>query len=106
MSFFVTFTPMMVLDSRCKFKASSTCVIVAQVAGVWRLGGWAGPKISQCALWTCIGFKIAPLLVRPLAASSSNPRDIQLVVDLFSSQHTGSYTAQHYLKFKVCRRIW
>ena len=42
----------------------------------------------------------------PLAASSSNPRDIQLVVHLFSSQHTGSYTAQHYLKFKVCRRIW
>ena len=41
-----------------------------------------------------------------VAASSSNPRDIQLVVHLFSSQHTGSYTAQHYLKFKVCRRIW
>ena len=41
-----------------------------------------------------------------VAASSSNPRDIQLVVHLFSSQHTGSYTAQHYLKFKGCRRIW
>ena len=42
----------------------------------------------------------------PVAASSSNHRDIQLVVHLFSSQHTGSYTAQHYLKSKVCRRIW
>ena len=41
-----------------------------------------------------------------VAAFSSNPRDIQLVVHLFSSQHIGSYTTQHYLKFKVCRRIW
>ena len=43
-----------------------------------------------------------------LAASSWNPRDIQLVVHLFSSQHTGSFTAQHYLKsqnVKVCHWI-
>ena len=33
-----------------------------------------------------------------VVASSSNPRDIQLVVHLFSSQHTRSFTAQYYLK--------
>ena len=36
--FLVGFTPMMVLDSRCKFETTSTCVSVAQGAGVWWLG--------------------------------------------------------------------
>ena len=41
-----------------------------------------------------------------VAASSSNPRDIQLVVHLFSSQHTGSFTAQHYLKCQSMSPDW
>ena len=38
------------------------------------------------------------LTIGSLAASPLNHRDIQLVAHLLSSQHTGSFTAQHYLK--------
>ena len=48
----------------------------------------------RMVLASIIGFQVITILTwkQPVAASSSNPRDIQLVVHLFSSQHSQQNT--------------